>query len=228
MKHISQIKAQEIDQQLMGKYGFSLDILMELAGFSVAEAVLKTYPPVTHRRILICAGPGNNGGDALVAARHLFHFGYAPTILYPKQPQKQIFINLTHQCKSLGIPFVDALTHDIDVILDGIFGFSFDASGIIRPPFDSLLKDLKSATSPIVSIDIPSGWNVDKPEIDTHHFMPQVIISLTAPKLCTMNFKGIHYLGGRFVPPMLAEEYGLYFGEIQFKGAEQSVCITSL
>ena len=60
----------------MGPLGFSVDQLMELAGLSVASAVRAEYPPASHARVLVIAGPGNNGGDGLVAARHLHHFGY--------------------------------------------------------------------------------------------------------------------------------------------------------
>jgi NAD(P)H-hydrate epimerase len=63
-----------IDEELMGsQLGFSLDQLMELAGLSVASAVSSEYGKC---RVLVVAGPGNNGGDGLVAARHLTHFGY--------------------------------------------------------------------------------------------------------------------------------------------------------
>lgn len=60
----------------MGPLGFSVDQLMELAGLSVASAILAEYPPDRCANVLIVAGPGNNGGDGLVAARHLYHFGY--------------------------------------------------------------------------------------------------------------------------------------------------------
>ena len=60
----------------MGPLGFTVDQLMELAGLSCACAVQAEYPPSAHPRILVIAGPGNNGGDGLVAARHLHHFGY--------------------------------------------------------------------------------------------------------------------------------------------------------
>ena len=60
----------------MGPLGFSVDQLMELAGLSVASAASTEYPPSTHPRVLVMAGPGNNGGDGLVAARHLHHFGW--------------------------------------------------------------------------------------------------------------------------------------------------------
>lgn len=70
--------AQRIDENLMSpRMGFSLDQLMELAGLSVAQAVAAEYPVDSMPRILIVAGPGNNGGDGLVAARHLNHFGYS-------------------------------------------------------------------------------------------------------------------------------------------------------
>jgi len=42
---------------------------MELAGLSVACAVTEQYSVASHARVLVLAGPGNNGGDGLVAAR---------------------------------------------------------------------------------------------------------------------------------------------------------------
>ena len=66
-----------IDEELMGPLGFSVDQLMELAGLSVACSLASEYPPASHKRVLVIAGPGNNGGDGLVAARHLCHFGYS-------------------------------------------------------------------------------------------------------------------------------------------------------
>jgi NAD(P)H-hydrate repair Nnr-like enzyme with NAD(P)H-hydrate epimerase domain len=58
----------------MGPLGFSVDQLVELAGLSVlcAVAAEKTFPG----KVLVLADPGNNGGDGLVAARHLHHFGH--------------------------------------------------------------------------------------------------------------------------------------------------------
>ena len=75
-----QDEAVHIDEELMGQLGFSVDQLMELAGLSVASAIAAEHSPRTHRRVLVIAGPGNNGGDGLVAARHLYHFGFAPEV----------------------------------------------------------------------------------------------------------------------------------------------------
>lgn len=78
-----QDEAAAVDEELMGPLGFSVDQLMELAGLSVASAVLAEYPPGAHARPLVLAGPGNNGGDGLVAARHLHHFGYSGVTVRP-------------------------------------------------------------------------------------------------------------------------------------------------
>lgn len=53
--------------------------------------------------------------------------------------------------------------------------------------------------TPIFSIDIPSGWDVEKGNIHGS-FTPNYLISLTLPKIGCKNFNGKHYLGGRFIP----------------------------
>lgn len=44
---------------------------MELAGLACAQTLATVYKRETHPRVLVCCGPGNQGGDGLVAARHL-------------------------------------------------------------------------------------------------------------------------------------------------------------
>ena len=89
--------------------------------------------------MLCVCGPGNNGGDGLVAARHLWQFGYEPTVVYPKRPQRPLFINLCEQMRMMEIPVLEALPDELekkhDLILDAIFGFSF--TGAPRAPFDT-------------------------------------------------------------------------------------------
>ncbi|KAG8091377.1 hypothetical protein GUJ93_ZPchr0012g19579 [Zizania palustris] len=223
MTHLSQRDAAEIDQQLMGPLGFSVDQLMELAGLSVAAAVAEVYKLGEYTRVLIICGPGNNGGDGLVAARHLYHFGYKPYVCYPKRTPNPLYSGLVTQLESLAILFVSVedlpgnLSEEFDIIIDAMFGFSFH--GTPRPPFDDLIHRLvslsvigNSAKRPaIVSIDIPSGWHVEEGDVNGEGFKPDMLVSLTVPKLCARKFTGPnHFLGGRFVPPPILRKYRLH------------------
>lgn len=87
-----------------------------------------------------------------------------------------------------------------DVILDAIFGFSFKAP--VRAPFDEVLPLISSSKKPIVSVDIPSGWDVEKGNEGGVGIVPDVLVSLTAPKEGVRTFEGRHFLGGRFIPKL--------------------------
>jgi len=144
---ISAKAAAAFDAELMSTGGYSLDQLMELAGLSVSQAVYKLHPVSAGARILVACGPGNNGGDGLVAARHLYHYGYKPTMYYPKPTNKDIFERLTKQLKDLDIPFTEDFGKallETDYIVDSIFGFSF--SGAVRPPFDNVISQLEKVS----------------------------------------------------------------------------------
>ncbi|CAO2834445.1 unnamed protein product [Amaranthus hypochondriacus] len=223
ISYLSQRQAAEIDETLMGPLGFSIDQLMELAGLSVACAIHEVYKPSEYNRVLAICGPGNNGGDGLVAARHLYYFGYKPSICYPKHTPKPLYNGLVTQLKSLSVPFLSTddlpsdLSNDFDIIIDAMFGFSFH--GTPRPPFDALIQRLISCqnyhhtgvkSTVIVSVDIPSGWHVEEGDISGEGIKPDMLISLTAPKLCAKKFDGSHhFMGGRFVPPAILDKYNL-------------------
>lgn len=67
------------------------------------------------------------GGDGLVAARHLWHYGYQPTIYYPKQSKKELYARLATQLQNLNVTFTDdfrAALKDTDHVVDAIFGMS--------------------------------------------------------------------------------------------------------
>ncbi|XP_050157630.1 pyridoxine/pyridoxamine 5'-phosphate oxidase 1, chloroplastic-like isoform X1 [Malus sylvestris] len=222
ISYLTQREAAEIDEVLMGPLGFSVDQLMELAGLSVATSIAEVYKPSEYNRVLTICGPGNNGGDGLVAARHLHHFGYKPSVCNPKRTAKPLYAGLVTQLESLSVPFISVedlpldLSKDFDIIVDAMFGFSFHGSP--RPPFDNLIQKLvcvnkydqtREKLSVIVSIDIPSGWHVEG-DGGIEGIKPDMLVSLTAPKLCAKKFFGPHhFLGGRFVPPSIADKYKL-------------------
>lgn len=82
--------------------------------------------------------------------------------------------------------------------MDALFGFSFKPP--VRAPFDEVLPILNESRLPILSLDIPSGWDVEEGDTLKVGLNPDVLITLTAPKKGVANFLGRHFLGGRFVP----------------------------
>lgn len=214
--YLNAADAAALDNELMSTPGFSLEQLMELAGLSVAEAVYQVLPPSLENKpkILLVCGPGNNGGDGLVAARHLVFFGYECHVYYPKQSTKQHFVNLVHQCQDVEVTILEDLPDDLTTyngIVDGIFGFSFH--GEPREPFATALTKIMTAQQrngiPIISVDVPSGWNVDQGDVSGLGFVPDVLVSLTTPKESARFFQGRHFVGGRFLPPKLAKKYNV-------------------
>ena len=79
---------------------------------------------------------------------------------------------------------------------------------------------------PIVAVDVPSGWNIDEgPHCDDVCLNVDVLVSLSAPKHCSKHFKGVHYLGGRFMPKQICEKFGLALPK--YSGSAQCVRIDS-
>ena len=216
VRHLGQQEAVELDQELFTSYQFSVDQLMELAGLACAQAVCLTYPTCP-LPVLVCCGPGNNGGDGLVMARHLQHLGYTPHIHYPKRTDRELYRRLVVQAELSGITFLASLPgrQDLDtsysLLVDAVFGFSFQPP--VRPQFQPLLSLLAASSLPLVSVDVPSGWGVEAgppTDTDTPALQPDLLVSLTAPKLCARSYRGRHHmLAGRFVPPAMAEKYRL-------------------
>ena len=212
-----------VDKELMGAYNYSIDQLMEIAGLTVAKVVNQEFIKSTKNcKILTLCGPGNNGGDGLVASRYLKEFGNEVDILYPKKNTKNaLYTRLITQCENYEIKIsekiydnkedYEKIFKNYDIIVDALFGFSF--KGEIRQPFKTIIEAMKKFENKIISVDIPSGFDIDKGNIfDT--FIPMGLVSLTLPKLCSKNFGGVHYLGGRFVPKKLFEKFNLKCDEL--------------
>lgn len=120
----------------------------------------------------------------------------------------------------MGIPILDEMPMETkegyDVIVDAIFGFSFRGTAP-REPFATAIANMvelqKQQKSLLVSVDVPSGWDVDGGDLTGTNFRPDVLVSLTAPKLSSKKFLGRHFVGGRFLPPAIAEKYGIRVSE---------------
>lgn len=204
VSYLNAVQAKTVDERLMTDPGFSIDQLMELAGLSVANSVFNYMENEklnsNGAKIIVFCGPGNNGGDGLVAARHLKQFGCSPTIIYPKQGKSPLFVNLVQQMVDLEIPVFERLPAQSEyesfaLAVDALFGFSFQ--GPTRQPYTDMISTMSSSKIPVVSVDLPSGWDVFRGDIHHTNFVPQAVVSFTAPKLCMRDYTGVHYVGGR-------------------------------
>ena len=234
MKPLSAKTAAELDASLMSTLGYTLEQLMELAGLSVAQSIYKEYNPIKYPNATIICGPGNNGGDGLAAARHLKLFGYEKiNVIYPIKGKNPFYDKLITQLKMFNIEVNDKLNNEIlnnsNLIIDSMFGFSFYPP--LRDPFDSILSTIiksknENNDKKIIAVDIPSGWDVDDGPIKdsiTENYMPDMLISLTAPKPCSLKISPItnHYLGGRFISKNIADKWG--FEVPNYKGVDQCI-----
>ena len=135
--------------------------LMSRAGQAVARLALAVAPHA--RRIVVLAGPGNNGGDGLVAALHLHRLGKAVQVLHLADAAR-LPADATHalqQARAAGVPVAaaEALGDDTDLLIDGLLGL-----GASRPPDPALALAVSAANAsgrPVLAIDLPSGLQAD-------------------------------------------------------------------
>lgn len=130
--------------------------LMENAGRAVADSV---GTMVQGRRILIVAGPGNNGGDGFVAARHLAGRGYAVRVLVAGDAARlkgDAAVAAGRWTGPVGAASPDALA-DCDIIIDALFGAGLDRplAGLPR----AMIEAMNASTAPVIAVDLPSGVN---------------------------------------------------------------------
>jgi len=154
-------------QQIEGRLfeaGMPVAALMEKVSERLTKWFISCYgPPKSHIGVL--AGPGHNGGDALVVARELHHAGYRVSVYQPFSKLKKLTEQHAKYAKGLGIPFVQSVADlaDCEAIIDGWFGF-----GLTRPITGELAADVEKInqqTASIFSIDLPSGIHTDTGQI---------------------------------------------------------------
>ncbi len=130
--------------------------LMENAGRAVADAVSAV---LQGRRVVIVAGPGNNGGDGFVAARHLAERGYLVRVSFVGD-RKRLQGDAALAAERWSGPVEEAspvsLT-DCDIVVDALFGAGLDreVEGLPR----AMIKAMNGAGVPLIAVDLPSGVN---------------------------------------------------------------------
>ncbi|XP_075758917.1 yjeF N-terminal domain-containing 3 isoform X3 [Pelodiscus sinensis] len=228
----SREEAEAIEKELLEDYRFGRQQLIEIWGHACAMAVTKVFPlpslPRKQPTVLVVCGPDQNGAIGLVCARHLRVFEYEPTIFYPKRSLNSLYRDFTTQCEKMDIPFLSYLPTEVQLIndaynlvIDAILGADAEP-GEVQEPYTSILATLKQIRIPIISLDVPSGWDVEAG--NSEGISPDMLVSLAAPKQCATRFLGRHhFLAARFLPYDVQKKFELNLPE--YPGTE---CVVSL
>lgn len=185
----------ELDILAIEHVGIPGVILMENAARTVAEFVYAALIHPAKERVVVLCGSGNNGGDGLVAARHLVNAGVAVTVvlgLAPSRSTGDAGINLAIYQRMAG-PLIDASTDDglararaelegADVIVDALLGTG--AAGQPRGRVAELIRLANAARrARRIAVDIPSGLNADTGEVGEPCFEADATVTFVACKL---------------------------------------------
>ena len=191
MKILSSIQLKELDKYTIEMEPITSIDLMERASHALTEAIVRRWD--TSYRIIVFAGPGNNGGDALAVARMLSKKNYhVEVFLFNTKGtlSNECMTNLGRLRTCGSIYFTEISTHfdppaltEKDLIIDGLFG-----TGLNKPlsgGFASVVKYLNASKATIVAIDIPSGL---MGEDNTYNVRPNILradvtLSIQLPKL---------------------------------------------
>ena len=186
--------------------GVSEDELMENAGLAVARSVSRILDGPRGKRVVVLVGPGNNGGDGMVAARYLADWGAVVTLYMTTERRRD---DKFAECRDRRVRVVEAdadLEHWqlgsylslADLVLDAVLGIG------ARPSLGDRLRGVIGAVSAMsradaapafVALDVPTGVDADTGECDDLCFPASVTLTLGAPKLGLLQFPGAAHVG---------------------------------
>jgi len=188
----------------------SLD-LMERAATAFTDWLMQRLSPSTAGEVHVFCGPGNNGGDGLVAARLLHQAGYAVHVWQlPSDKQSADFTsNLERLPAAVPVAELDSdalppLPQD-GLVVDALFG-----TGLSRP-LDGIaaavVQHINQAWPRIVAIDVPSGLFSDAPQpADSVIVKAYHTVSFELPKLCFLLPQSAAYVGQWHLLPIGLDE----------------------
>ena len=213
-------------EQASDRSGVTLDTLMENAGLAVAHAARDELGGAAGVRVVVLVGPGNNGADGLVAARHLRRWGAEVVCcLLTRRPEHDPKLAITQQydVEILSSPdgeTLDHLLHRSRLVIDAVLGTgrSRPLDGPVRDSMLALQHIRRIPVGPepvegplLLALDLPTGLNPDTGEVDPAcpHF--DATLALGYPKTGLLRFPGAEHAGRLRVldigiPPGLPEE----------------------
>ena len=170
MRYVTVAEMKEIDRHAIEECGIPALKLMENAGMAVAGETKKI---ISAGEAIIFAGYGNNGGDGLVAARHLLRDGRKVEVVFVGKPKSlsfesnsnlELLLQLKVQPKFIQkesdlIKIFEKEVPGTFCIIDAIFGIGI--KGKLDDFYIELINTINAVGVPIISVDIPSGLDTD-------------------------------------------------------------------
>jgi NAD(P)H-hydrate epimerase len=173
-----------LDRHTIEKLGVPGELLMESAGRAVAAAAEAERGPGA--RVHVVCGPGNNGGDGLVAARHLHLRGVPVSVVLAADRARlrgDAARNL-ERAERAGVPFEGPRWRPEagDVVVDALFG-----TGLARAPDGAAAAAVRRMlgarpAARVVAIDVPSGLDADTGQPLDPCVQADVTVTLALPK----------------------------------------------
>lgn len=156
---VAQVRA--FEAILASRHGIDGEALMERAGAAAARVLRVHWPEA--RRVLVAAGPGNNGGDGYVLARLLAAAGREVVVLAPRPPGSALARAAATRLHEAGGAILgwqpgQALP-DADLVVDAVFGIGLTRTP--EGPLAALIETLAAQSRPVLALDLPSGLNGD-------------------------------------------------------------------
>lgn len=208
----------EVDRAAVEELGISTLMLMENAARLVALACRAVLGGLEGRRVVCLAGSGNNGGDALAAARRLHGWG-ADVRCVLAAGRERLHGDLVQRQHDIlgriGVPVVRAeapALHGADLIVDGLLGYS--VRGAPRGEVEVLIREADRSRVPIVAVDLPSGLDPDSGEPLGIAIRAAVTVTLALPKVGLLrtparNLVGELLLADIGIPAPVYERFGI-------------------
>ena len=216
--------------------GWTFDDMMSMAGAAVAGEVLRRVPKPAGRRAVVLAGSGNNGGDGLVAARHLAEAGMQTAVyLVGKRPSHEANMTTLEQRGILIVQGDEDQRHRVlsnlvtacDALVAAVLGTGFRLP--MRPEVAAILAVVRSVlderkSAPlIVAVDAPSGVDCDTGESSPQTLAADVTVTLGAAKVGLLRPPGVRLAGRLVIADIgIAAQFGLLTGgNVEFVSADE-------
>ncbi len=171
MRLLTVAQCREVDNFSCKVYGLTDEILMESAGLQAArESQQNFYPELTRGLTAFFCGPGHNGADGLVMARHLHSMGFRNllvVLIAPAKKRSELFKLQLKRVELHGLRIVDGLRESkkleqvraATLVIDALVGIGLKKS--LEGDLQDMVDLINSLKVPVVALDCPSGLSCD-------------------------------------------------------------------